>query len=60
MLTSIYSALLAIIGQPTVLPNSSSPVLAQFGGLIVYTVSALMCLMVVSFVFKFILKLVER
>lgn len=62
MLANLYNALIQIIGNPNTLNSSiaNMPVTIQVAHMMMYVVSSLIVLMVVSFVFKFLLKLVER
>lgn len=58
MLTTIYNALSQIIGAPTGIPQNN--VISTYCGLFLYATGCLVTLLVISFVCKFVLKLVER
>lgn len=58
MLTTIYNALSQIIGAPNSIPTTN--VLHTYAGLILYVTGCLLTILVISFVCKFVLKLVER
>ena len=61
MLQTIYNILVSIVGNPNTFTTlQSAPGLVQLGAFILYISSCLIVLCTISFVFKFILKLVDR